>query len=44
MKEIFLLEKKSLRIMKSEHIVGEEDKEVIIATHTKIEEIQMKLF
>ena len=37
--------KNSLRIMKSEHIVGdEEEKEVMIATHTKIEDVQMKLF
>ena len=30
--------------MKADHIVGEEEKEVIIATHTKVEDLQMKLF
>ena len=36
--------KNGLRIMKADHIVGEEEKEVIIATHTKVEDLQMKLF
>lgn len=36
--------KNGLRIMKSEHFVGEEEKEVIIPSRVKVEDIQMKLF
>lgn len=36
--------KNGLRLLKSNHIVGDEEKEVLISTHTRIEEEQMKLF
>lgn len=36
--------KNGLRLLKSNHIVGEEEKEVLVSTYTKIEDEQMKLF
>ncbi|MFR4997352.1 MAG: hypothetical protein ACLUDK_09060 [Clostridium paraputrificum] len=36
--------KNGLRLLKSSHITGDEEKEVLVSTRTKIEEIQMKLF
>lgn len=36
--------KNGLRLLKSKHIVGDEEKEVLVSTYTKIEDEQMKLF
>ena len=36
--------KNGLRLLKSNHIVGDEEKEVLVSTYTKIEDEQMKLF
>ncbi|WP_061994620.1 hypothetical protein [Clostridium sp. ATCC 25772] len=36
--------KNGLRLLKSNHIVGDEEKEILVSTRTKIEDIQMKLF
>lgn len=36
--------KNGLRLLKSNHIAGDEEKEVLVSTRTKIEEIQIKLF
>ncbi|WP_346940462.1 hypothetical protein [uncultured Clostridium sp.] len=36
--------KNGLRLLKSNHIVGDEEKEILVSTRTKIENVQMKLF
>lgn len=36
--------KNGLRLLKSNHIVGDEEKEVLVSTYTKIEDEQIKLF
>ena len=36
--------KNGLRVMKSEHIVGDEEKEVIVSSRVKVEDVQEKLF
>lgn len=36
--------KNGLRLLKSSHIVGDEEKEVLVSTYTKIEDEQIKLF
>lgn len=36
--------KNGLKLLKSNHIVGDEEKAVLVSTRTKIENIQMKLF
>lgn len=36
--------KNGLRLLKSSHIVGDEEKEVLVSTYTKIEDEQLKLF